>query len=638
MHGPASDVFVSYKAEDRAKLKPLVAALEAEGFSVWWDAQIGGGTNWHEDIEQHLDTAKCVLVAWSKRSVGHDGHFVRDEARRAQRRGTYVPVCLDDSEPPLGFGEIQALSLKAWHGNRSDQRFQAVVHAVRSHVTGEHAPHPHGPLHEPRVSRRKLVLAGGGVAAVAIAGVGAWELLKPSAAAASGSIAVLPFANLSGDPNQAYFADGIADEIRSALTRIGGLTVIGSTSSEAVRNDDARTAAQKLGVATILTGSVRQSPSTIRVSAELIDGRTGADRWTQDYDRNPGDAIKIQTDIAANVATALKGALGLAARAAITLGGTADSEAQNLILQSRKLERESDSPEILRRRIALADAAIARDPDYADAYVEKAFALSHLAANYTSSPAQAADQLELIDAAARKALALTPTLGSAHAALSITAFFRQDFPSALQEAKKSLALSPDDPGVLHDACLSLAYLESPNQALQVCDHAVALDPLNSLAYLSKAEVLTYLHRYPEAIAAGRTALQTSPDLGPAHLWVGDAYLLLGQTGQAKSEYLAIGADDPFRAARLGLLASRTGDRAEAERQLAALNKQSGGTASYQNAEIYTQLGDKDRAFAELDKAVQTKDSGLSYLKVDPFLDPIRGDPRYAALVRRLNFP
>jgi hypothetical protein len=93
MNGPAAtDVFISYKAEDRARLKPLVDALEAEGFAVWWDAHIGGGTNWHEDIEDHLNSAKCVIVAWSKRSISHDGHFVRDEARRAQRRGTYLAV------------------------------------------------------------------------------------------------------------------------------------------------------------------------------------------------------------------------------------------------------------------------------------------------------------------------------------------------------------------------------------------------------------------------------------------------------------------------------------------------------------------------------------------------------------------
>lgn len=137
-----SEVFVSYKSEDRGRLHPLVSALEAEGFSVWWDAQIGGGANWQKDIEQHLDGARCVIVAWTKRSVGDEGHFVRDEARRAQRRGVYLPVCLDAVEPPLGFGEIQAIRLVRWKGDRADPRFQSLVDAVRAYQSGQHSVRP----------------------------------------------------------------------------------------------------------------------------------------------------------------------------------------------------------------------------------------------------------------------------------------------------------------------------------------------------------------------------------------------------------------------------------------------------------------------------------------------------------------
>src|SRR4029453_4468069 len=157
---PMADVFVSYKAEDRARIQPLVSALEAEGFSVWWDAHIGGGTNWQEEIELRLDSAKCVLVVWSDRSVGHGGHFVRDEARRAQRRGAYVPVCLGEVEPPLGFGESPALSVKGWKGYSADPRFQAVISAVQSRVSGERDSRPQAQLHTPRVSRRAVVAGG----------------------------------------------------------------------------------------------------------------------------------------------------------------------------------------------------------------------------------------------------------------------------------------------------------------------------------------------------------------------------------------------------------------------------------------------------------------------------------------------
>src|SRR5947207_1752182 len=287
-----SDVFVSYKTEDRRRVKPLVEALEADGYSVWWDEQIGGGTAWRHSIEAELNAAKCVIVAWSRRSVGPEGTFVQDEATRAQQRRVYVPVLIDKVHLPLGFGETQALPLAGWHGNKADPHYQAVLETVRR-ITGSkrRASAPRKIAQAP-VSRR-AVIGGGAAAAVPVVSVGAWTLFKPGSAEAAGDgIAVLPFENLSGNPAQAYFSDGIAEEIRSALARVAGLKVVGRTSSEAVRNDDAATAAKKLGVTNILTGSVRQSPSTIRVSAELIDGRTGMDRWSQDYDRAPGAAIK----------------------------------------------------------------------------------------------------------------------------------------------------------------------------------------------------------------------------------------------------------------------------------------------------------------------------------------------------------
>src|SRR5258708_30240561 len=178
MADPATDVFLSYKAETRGRLAPGVEGLEGAGLSVWWDAQIGGGVNWQQDIEQHLDAAKCVIVAWSKRSVGNEGHFVREEARRAERRGAYVPVCLDGVEPPLGFGEIQALPLKGWKGDRSDPRFQAVADAVRARISGEDVPHSYVQFHQPRVSRRAAMAGGAGGAANVAAGGGGRQLLS----------------------------------------------------------------------------------------------------------------------------------------------------------------------------------------------------------------------------------------------------------------------------------------------------------------------------------------------------------------------------------------------------------------------------------------------------------------------------
>jgi len=636
MTSSAADVFVSYKAEDRRRVEPLVAALEAEGFSVWWDAHIGGGTHWREDIQDHLDAAKCVMVAWTKRSVGHDGDFVRDEATRARKRGTYLPVRLEAVEPPLGFGEVQALSLHGWKGDRTDPRFRAVADAVRSRITGKDVAHDPAHFAEPRVSRRAVVAGGASVAAVAVAGAGGWLLLKPSAANAK-RIAVLPFANLSNDPEQAYFSEGVAEELRTALSRIG-MQVIGRASSDAVKDLDTEAAASKLGVANILTGSVRRSPDTIRVNAQLVSGSDGVERWAQTYDRAPGDAIKIQADIAANVAQALSIALGQAGRAALTLGGTADSVAQDFILQSRKLTNEASGAEAIGKSIALANEAIARDPGYATAYVEKADALARLAQNYPSTPAEAANQLAEGDAAARRAIALAPRLGSAYAALANIEGSRLQFANVLPQIKQALALSPEDPAVLAESAFDLTYFGDATEALRVADRFIALDPLNARAYDRKSRALTVLRRYPQAIEVGRRGLQLAPNRFNIHILIGDSLTLSGQYAAARAEYQAMPADDVFRLTGEAIVAARTGDATAAERTMARLKQLYGANPSYQYSQINVQLGNVDGAFAELDNAIQVKDAGLTSLKTDPFLDPIRNDRRYAALLKRLNFP
>ncbi len=183
-----SDVFVSYKAEDRTRVRPLVEALEADGLSVWWDAHIGGGDEWRETIARNLDDARCVVVVWSKRSIGPEGHFVRDEATRALRRHAYLPVRIDKVDPPLGFGETQAISLAGWKGNRSDPRYLSVLAGAQA-MLGL-APVSRGA--DGRGIDRRMVV-GGGAALAAAAAAGGWLLMKPGTASAN-SIAVLPFA------------------------------------------------------------------------------------------------------------------------------------------------------------------------------------------------------------------------------------------------------------------------------------------------------------------------------------------------------------------------------------------------------------------------------------------------------------
>jgi serine/threonine-protein kinase len=634
VRGQIADVFVSYKAEDRTRIQPLITALEAEGVTVWWDAHISGGSNWRSDIKEHLDSAKCVIVAWTKRSVGPEGEFVRDEAALAKRRGIYLPVRFDNVEPPLGFREVQAISLKGWRGQRDDARFLQLLEAVQHRIRDDHSPRAVLRASQPQVSRRGLI-GGGAVVAFGVAGFGAWELIRPSAAPAG--VAVLPFANLSGDPAQAYFADGIADEIRSALGRLGGLTVIGTASSEAVRNEDARTAAKKLGVANILTGNVRRSPSTIRIAAELIDGRTGADRWSENYDRSPGDSIKIQTDIAANVASALSVALGAAARRAITLGGTANPEAQRLYIQASSIRKASIAQAGLRNAMELLDAAIALDPTYADAYARKSAILTTYTGNYLGekdTPAARSESVHL----ARTALRIAPNLALGHRALSSAYSATLQIGPAFEELRRARQLAAGDADIVASYSDFSSQLGRGDAALELADQAIAMDPLNPGAYDEHIQVLFDAHRYAEAVSYARDLQRRSPQLFISHQLVADCLSLLGRAAEARSYYDNAAPDYWHRLTGEAILAARSGDRSTAERLLARMRQLYGDAASTQIGEIYAQLGAKDQAFAALDRAFTFKDAGLIRLRVDPFLDPIRTDARYQHLLRRLQFP
>jgi serine/threonine-protein kinase len=630
-----SDVFVSYKAEDRRRVKPLVEALQAAGYSVWWDEQIGGGATWRHAIEAELNTAKCVIVIWSKRSVGEDGTFVQDEATRAQQRHVYVPVLIDKVHLPLGFGETQALSLVGWHGNQSDAHYEAVLAAVRRNVGGKTRARTR-PTVAAGVDRRG-VLAGGAAVSVAVVGIGAWELLKPSAASASRSIAVLPFSNMSGDPAQAYFSDGIAEEIRSALTRINGLKVAGSTSSEAVRNDDAQTAAKKLDVASILTGSVRQSPSTIRISAELIDGRTGLDKWSQDYDRAPGDAIKIQTEIAQSVAAALSATLGEAARTAVSVGGTSNSAAQDLFLKAKAQMKGDDSEASLRKAIGLLDSAVTLDPKFADAYAIKAKALADLYGYYTSTGGGFEGGFKQSEAIARQAIALAPNLASAHNSLGYILLSQLDMGGAAAEYERAHALAGGNVDDLRPYGSFLAMIGKQDAAIAVARQLQAQDSLNPAGFGIEANAQANAGRFGAAIQAYRKMLALAPNLLQPRAFYAASLMDDGKPDEALAEFRKLPSDYLFRLVGEAILFARQGNRGASDAALARAKQVFGDAANYQYAEIYAQRGEKEQAFAALDRAWNFRDPGLASMKSDVWLNPIRNDPRFSALLQKMNF-
>ena len=631
-----SDVFVSYKAEDRRRVKPLVEALEADGYSVWWDEQIGGGSVWRHEIEAELNAAKCVLVVWSKRSVGPDGTFVQDEATRAQQRHVYVPVTIDKVHVPLGFGETQALPLTGWHGSCSDARYQAVLAAI-GRITGDET---HAPLHRttsPMPLGRRTVLAGGAVAATAAAGVGGWMLLKPGSAAASTRIAVLPFANLSGDPAQAYFSDGLAEEVRNALSRIPQLKVMARTSSEKVRDDDIQTAARKLDVGSVLTGSVRRSPSTIRVNAQLIDGKDGVERWSEAYDRPAGDVLEVQADIAQKVAAALSIQLTPGAKAALTIGGTSNPAALDLFLRVER-DRDADNQAGVERRLALLDAALSLDPNYAEAYARKAALLSVRAGTYAETAIAANREMAEALTTANRAIAIAPGMARAYAVRSGIHRQRLQIGLAWADVRHAVSLSGEDAIVLGNYANLLSRIGRSREALRLSNREIAIDPLSPGSHGNRAGILYHARRYAEAVTSARRSLQLAPSSENTRSVLGNALLAEGKLAEAQAEYSKLDPVDYRRLVGEAVIAARTGRRSVALDKLRALHGIKGDVDHYQYGEIYAQLGQIDDAFKELGLAWEVRDSGLARMRVDPFLDPLRADPRFAMLERKLNFP
>jgi serine/threonine-protein kinase len=626
-----SDIFVSYKAEDRRRVEPLVRALEADGFTVWWDTQIAAGAEWREDIQEHLDSARCVLVVWSRRSVGRQGRFVRDEASRAQRLGTYLPVRIDRVEPPLGFGELHAIALQGWKGKHDSPAYQSLLAAIRAVMSGE-APQIAGD-HRKSVSRRSLLI-GGSATAAAVVAIGGWELLRPRKAAAA-SIAVLPFANLSGDPGQDYFSAGLAEELRSSLSLLQGLKVAGRISSEAVRNQDASTAARRLRVANILTGSVRRGPGMVRVTSQLIDGSNGLEKWSASYDRPEGNVLAIQSDIAQNVVAALSVELGSAGVKALTVGGSTNAEAHDLYLRATTQVQNDDSEASLKEANALLDAALAKDPQFAKAYAAKSRNLSYLA-DVGHTPEETAQGYASAVTAGRRAIALAPRLPDGYAAVADALYGQRKIAEAMKQIDMGSSFAPNDLQLLQSAVIAFVAGGETARAVDYARRMVEIDPLNPLSHRRRYYALFYDRQYDACIAEAQQTLKLAPGLALPPYFIALSLIMKRQPKDAQRYLEMLPSDLTVRLAGEAIVASKVGDAALSDRKLAELRTSYGDAASYQFAEVYAQREEPARAFAALERGFKVNDPGLNTLAVDPLFDPIRSDPRFKEMKRRVD--
>lgn len=291
----------------------------------------------------------------------------------------------------------------------------------------------------------------------------------------------------------------------------------------------------------------------------------------------------------------------------------------------------------MRAALALIDQAVGKDPNYADAYVEKANLLVQLAARYGYSNTNVAQEWMDADVAARKAVELAPQLGPAYSALAELQLGRLDFANGLDNLNRAISLAPSNAEVLAISARELPWLSDANDGLRLADQAIAIDPLSGPTYQWRAYALIVLRRFQDAIAAGRKVLEVAPKQLTAHAQIGNSLIALNQLESAMAEFRQMPPDHPLRMAGEGMIAARMGDIKLAD-QIVARMRALVGPARYQYGQIYTQSGNLDRAFPEFEKAAAAKTPGMIYFKADPLIEPIRSDPRYAGLLRRLNFP
>ena len=633
-------VFLSYARADQKQAAKLAEALEAAGLKVWWDTMIEGGAVFSKSIEAALSSSDAVIVGWSRTSVESD--WVLDEAAKGRDFRKLVPVSFDGTAPPLGFGQYHSIDLSRWHGNADGAEIAGLIRAIAS-VTSKDIParpRPARGMSPPTfVTRRALLVSTSGLAIAGVAGLIAWRrgLIGGSVQPSGNSVAVLPFENLSGDPDQAYFSDGLSEEVRATLARNIMLLVMAETSSGKFRDrkDDAKTIAATLGVAFLLDGSVRRSGEVVRVAADLIDGATGFSRWSRTFDRSMRDIFAVQSEIADAVASALAAQV-TAADAPVSSGGTTNIAAYDDYLRGRALYDLSSDEAAERAALARFDAAIAADPGYAAAHAARARSLTAIANQY----GEVGQQDELYAAAiasAQRAIDLAPKFADAHSTLGLVLFQgRLDAHAAREPFENSRLLGAGDANVLARYSLYSARTGRKHEAADAMRRALVLDPLNPLIHRAAGAIQYAARKYADSIPPAERALSMNPKMSRAHAAIGDALLMLGRSSEARAAYALEPAQD-VSLTGIAIVEWKLGNKEASRAAMTRLVADLGERVLYQQGQILAQWGESADALAKLERAHVMGDSGLIYARNDPLLDGLRNEPRFARLLASIGF-
>jgi len=631
----APSVFVSYSRDDLKLVRPIIEAIEAAGYPVWWDGMLSPGERFANSTEAALESARAVVVLWSAKSTA--SHWVHDEATRGRDRGCLVPLSVDGSKPPLGFRQFQTYNVNP-RRTASDPGVAAMLQAIAALHDGP-AQRPVTVLRPKGLSRR-TALIGGGLAAAGVAAGGVWWSGLLSSSARANSVAVLPFANLSGDSESNYFSAGLSAEVRSQLAAEPLLAVAAQTSSAKFAKDqqDASSISRALKVAFVLEGTVRRDASQVRASVELIEGATGLSRWAKTFDSELNGAFAVQEQIAEAVVSELTRQMAASGAKGSNkeLGGTNSFAAYDAYLRGLDqfaLESGRDSDDLALKSFR---SAVAEDDKFTLALAALARTLVVFGNQYDQGAARKARYDEAI-ATARKAVQFTPNLAAAQATLGFALIDgRLDAKGARQPYRLSYELARGDADILGRFGNFEARCGRFDTARPAVQRAAELDPLNARAFRLIGQVEYSARNYVGVSAPIMQALKLNPEMSNAWATLGFAKLMQGDLGAAEAAFNKE-KSNLFRLPGLAMVAIRRSSNDEAERLLAGLTASDGDNSLYQRAQIMTQWGRKDDALALLEAGYEALDAGLIQLKVDPTLDPLRQEQRFIRLVNSIGF-
>jgi TolB-like protein/tetratricopeptide (TPR) repeat protein len=675
-------VFVSYASQDAEEASHLCNALRGAGIEVWFDqSELRGGDTWDASIRRQIKSCYLFVAMISANTQAREEGYFRREWKLAVDRTNdmaggrpfLLPVVIDgtsdsDALVPEKFREVQ------WTRLHQGVNMHVFVKHVRGLLSLELSREPAGsaPV-APRVTaaptnskpvpaswRPKVALLA--MIAVVILALGflianrfvlskhgAEVAAVPASAVQSApatgfnppphSIAVLPFTNMSGDKEQDYFSDGLTEELLNSLSEINGLQVAARTSAFSFKGKDTDigTIARKLNVGAVLEGSVRRSANTIRITAQLINAVTGFHLWSKSYDRDLGDVLKLQTEIATAVASALKVTLLGDVAAKVELGGTHNPAAFNAYLRGAKEFVSRHELENLPAAIAAYTEAIRLDPHYALAIAGRSIVLSYGAAE-AANPVATREGFDKAQADAEKAIALAPDLAQAHLALAtVLELGTLDFTRASEEYERALALAPGNAQVLRISGLFATYMGHIDAGLAAARRAVVLDPLARDSHSVLGRALYAARRYEEAVVALSEGISFDPSAKAFYTYRGFAYYALGDLEGARTSC----ENEPDYAGNqwcLSVTYDRLRKHADAEAEISKLKAFFGDVMAYQYAAFYAQRGDSSKALEWLETALRLRDAGLESLKTDSLMDPLRKEPRFKAIERELKFP